>query len=307
MEKILTTAVTTIRQTLDADRVTVFRFDADGAGTAIARSRRKARTPLSEPSPDGPYTLDAPIMRSGGDGTAEVWGLLMVRAHPRAQNWDLATPSFLRRLADQLAIAIRQSELYREAQTQLTRHRQIADRLQHDVLHDTLTGLPNRTALMKRLCQVCQPREPGDGFSKFAILFLDFNGFKKINDSWGHAAGDRVLKIVARRLQTCIRDTDLVARLGGDEFVILLEPIREIADAIEVGDRIHQVLQGAIELQETTLTIATSIGIAIGQSPSAVPEQLLDEADRAMYQAKRKGLPHVVFGDAGGSDFWANS
>lgn len=307
LEEILTFTVTTIRQTLDADRVEVFRFDADGSGTAIAQSHRNAATPLSEPSPDGPYTLDAPIMQSQTDGTAQVWGLLIVHAHPRAENWDLVTPSFLRRIADQLAIAIRQSELYREARTQLTKHQEIADRLQHDVLHDHLTGLPNRTALMKRLCQVCQPREPGDRFSKFAILFLDLNGFKKINDNWGHAAGDRVLKIVARRLQTCIRDTDLVARLGGDEFVLLLEPIREITDVIEVGDRIHQVLQGAIELEETTVTIGTSIGIAIGESPAAVPEQLLDEADRAMYQAKRKRLRYVLFGDAGGSDFLANS
>jgi len=307
LEEILTFTVTTIRQTLDADRVEVFRFDADGNGTAIAQSHRNAATPLSEPSPDGSYTLDAPIMQSQTDGTAQVWGLLIVHAHPRAENWDLVTPSFLRRLADQLAIAIRQSELYREARTQLTKHQEIADRLQHDVLHDHLTGLPNRTALMKRLCQVCQPREPGDRFSKFAILFLDLNGFKKINDNWGHAAGDRVLKIVARRLQTCIRDTDLVARLGGDEFVLLLEPIREVTDVIEVGDRIHQVLQGAIELEETTVTIGTSIGIAIGESPAAVPEQLLDEADRAMYQAKRKRLRYVLFGDAGGSDFLANS
>lgn len=295
LEEILTTAVTAVQETLDAIKVTVFRFDDNGVGTVIAETE-EINEPL-EPADNGEslQTLDAPIMKSSEDYVSQVWGLLMVHNRPESEKFSLAKPSFLQRVADQLAIAIQQSELYQQAQNKLIQHQKINDHLEYNVLHDMLTGLPNRTALMEQLCKICQPQKPPDPLTKFAILFLDLNNFKNINDTLGHRAGDQLLVIVGECLQTCIRESDLVARLGGDEFVIILNIIRTMEDVIEVSDRIHTTLDIPIKIQGITVNISTSIGITIGQHHHGIPEQLLDQADRAMYQAKRKKLKYFVF------------
>ncbi|MEN9230402.1 MAG: diguanylate cyclase [Thermostichus sp. DG02_5_bins_236] len=155
-------------------------------------------------------------------------------------------------------------------------------------LHDTLTELPNRALFMDRLQRAVERarRIPGE---RFAVLFLDLNRFKAVNDSLGHHAGDELLVGTARRLETCVRSIDTLARFGGDEFAILLEGIQQVSDATRVAERIHQSLQVPFQIQAHDVTISTSIGIALAGSQALDPEQLLQQADSAMYRAKQQG------------------
>jgi diguanylate cyclase (GGDEF)-like protein len=183
--------------------------------------------------------------------------------------------------------------------TDITDKRQIADRLQYDALHDGLTGLANRNVLSDRIEQSFKrhQRQPN---SFFAVLFLDLDRFKVINDSLGHQVGDRLLIAVARRLETCNRLGDTVARLGGDEFVILLENLSDRNIALQVAERIHEVLKTPIVIDEREIVISTSIGIAF--SPTQIYNKetsvvnLLRDADTAMYRAKSIGPGnHKIF------------
>ncbi len=156
-------------------------------------------------------------------------------------------------------------------------------------LHDTLTELPNRALFMDRLQRAVERarRLPGE---RFAVLFLDLNRFKAVNDTLGHRAGDELLVGTARRLETCVRSIDTLARFGGDEFAILLEGIQQVSDATRVAERIHQSLQVPFQIQSHEITISASIGIALAGSQALDPEQLLQQADSAMYRAKQQGL-----------------
>ncbi|MFQ3584039.1 MAG: diguanylate cyclase, partial [Cyanobacteriota bacterium] len=155
-------------------------------------------------------------------------------------------------------------------------------------LHDTLTELPNRALFMDRLQRAVERarRIPGE---RFAVLFLDLNRFKAVNDSLGHHAGDELLVGTARRLETCVRSIDTLARFGGDEFAILLEGIQQVSDATRVAERIHQSLQVPFQIQAHDVTISASIGIALAGSQALDPELLLQQADSAMYRAKQQG------------------
>jgi diguanylate cyclase (GGDEF)-like protein len=167
--------------------------------------------------------------------------------------------------------------------------------LRHDALHDSLTGLPNRALFLDRLKHALQLSNrrlylnPTDLPELFAVLFLDLDRFKIINDSLGHLAGDQLLKIVAKRLVGCIRGGDTVARLGGDEFVMLLEEIEHLNDVIEVVHRIKDSLQVPVILDGNEIFISTSIGIALNSADYTQPDQLLRDADTAMYRAKEQG------------------
>jgi diguanylate cyclase (GGDEF)-like protein/PAS domain S-box-containing protein len=160
-------------------------------------------------------------------------------------------------------------------------------RLQHDALHDTLTGLPNRTLFVDRVNQILQRaiRDPQTGC---AVLFLDIDRFKLVNDSLSHAVGDNLLIALAGRVSAALRPGDTVARLGGDEFTVLLEDVVEAPDAIVVADRILHSLDEAFEIDGNELFVTASIGIAIS-SPGLGSPDLLRNADIAMYDAKRRG------------------
>ena len=160
-------------------------------------------------------------------------------------------------------------------------------RLQHDALHDTLTGLPNRTLFMDRVNQVLARalRDPATGC---AVLFLDIDRFKLVNDSLSHAVGDHLLIALAGRLAAALRPGDTVARLGGDEFTVLLEDIAEPADALVVAQRILDSLGELFEVDGNELFVSASIGIAVSTSGLA-PADLMRNADIAMYDAKRRG------------------
>lgn len=231
----------------------------------------------------------------------KVKGVLGVHQCDRVRRWSEDEKLLIEQIADQLAIAIQQSELYQQAQTELERRQEIAAQLRYDALHDALTGLPNRTLLMDRLHHALQHslREnyanPAQNHPQFAILFLDLNRFKAINDSLGHKAGDCLLQTVAERLSSCLRETDTVARLGGDEFILLLENIHDTNDVIEIVTRIHQILQTPTFLEGHEVAMSTSVGIVMGVPGYQHPEELLRDADNAMYRAKKHKLPYALF------------
>jgi diguanylate cyclase (GGDEF)-like protein len=160
--------------------------------------------------------------------------------------------------------------------------------LRHQAICDSLTGLPNRNWLMNRLSQLIQATK-SDPAHLYAVLFLDLDRFKIINDSLGHAAGDRLLQRVGEKLQTCLRKSDRVARLGGDEFVILLERIQDREEAVRVAERVIDRLKLPFELEQQEVFTSASIGIALSTLGYSHAEDILKDADIAMYRAKQSG------------------
>ena len=164
-------------------------------------------------------------------------------------------------------------------------------------MHDALTGLPNRGYLRDRLERVLGLIRR-DLKRCCALLFMDVGRFKVINDSLGHLVGNAVLKEVARRLLTCVRDEDVVARLSGDEFAILLEDVPLPATAVKVAQRILAAMAKAFALGETELVFSTSIGIAVGDDRHHLADEVLRDADTAMYRAKNLGRARFELFDA---------
>ena len=165
---------------------------------------------------------------------------------------------------------------------------QVQKQLEHDTLHDALTGLPNRNLLMERL-ELCIHRAKRLDNYHFAVLFLDLDRFKVINDSLGHLAGDKLLIAISRKLQSILREIDLVARLGGDEFVILLDEIKDIQEAIHATQRIFAELQTPLIIEGREVYTTASIGIVLGTKNYIQSSHLLRDADIAMYRAKNRG------------------
>jgi len=199
-------------------------------------------------------------------------------------------------------------QVYRMAgsQTDITDRKQAEDQLQHDALHDSLTKLPNRTLLNSRLQQAFKYAARNNNYS-FALMFLDLDRFKFINDSLGHETGDQLLIAVAERLRVCIRDSDtlsrnnaehVVSRLGGDEFTIVLDDIETANTAKLVAERILASLTKPFFLNEHKLCISASIGIALYEPDFKTPEAMLRAADNAMYRAKALGKARYALFDA---------
>ncbi|KPL07607.1 hypothetical protein AMJ86_03845 [bacterium SM23_57] len=172
--------------------------------------------------------------------------------------------------------------------------------LLHDAFHDPLTNLPNRSLFMDRLDRAVENAKRYRDYH-FAVLYMDLDRFKVINDSLGHTYGDDLLMMVAKLLSSCIRSGDTVARLGGDEFVILLERIDDISDALEIADRIKQRLKIPVNLNGHEVVITASIGIVLNDITYDESEEILRDADIAMYQAKMLGKDcHSVFSSSMG-------
>ena len=170
----------------------------------------------------------------------------------------------------------------------ITGRRHMEEQLRHDALHDALTGLPNRMLFMERLAHAILRSKRREDF-QFAVLFLDLDRFKVINDSLGHHVGDELLRTIAGRLQCCLRTEDTVARFGGDEFAILLEETGGVDDASRVAERIQTELAAPVNLSGFEVFTSASIGIALSSSAYERPEYLLRNADMAMYRAKSSG------------------
>ncbi len=170
----------------------------------------------------------------------------------------------------------------------VTERKVAEDQLLHDALHDALTDLPNRALLTDRLGQAFARAKRHPSY-QFAVLFLDLDRFKVINDSQGHRTGDRLLVAVARRLLTCLRPGDTAARLGGDEFVILLEEIQGVDEAIAQAKQILKAIERPLFLEGNKVLITASIGIALSTDKYQWPGDILRDADIAMYRAKALG------------------
>jgi diguanylate cyclase (GGDEF)-like protein len=163
------------------------------------------------------------------------------------------------------------------------------DLLAHKAWHDELTGLANRAQFERRLQEALNSTSARGG-GHLAVLFLDADGFKAVNDTAGHAAGDRLLTMMADRLRTAVRETDVVARLGGDEFAVLLYPLRSVEDARRVGQKIHSLMTQPFDLDEHgQFHCGLSAGMATYPLDGDTIPALLDTADRAMYRAKHAG------------------
>ncbi|ACK68272.1 response regulator receiver modulated diguanylate cyclase/phosphodiesterase with PAS/PAC sensor(s) [Rippkaea orientalis PCC 8801] len=177
----------------------------------------------------------------------------------------------------------------------ITERHQTAEQLRYDASHDKLTGLANRSALLKQLKRAIEQKKRRKE-DHFALLFLDLDRFKVINDGLGHLMGDQLLKEMAKRLQRCHREGDLLARFGGDEFVFFLKEIRQQEQAIVVAERIHQALREPFILNHQEVFISASIGITLSADHYDSPEQMLRDADTAMYWAKARGQGgHTIF------------
>ncbi|MFV0934120.1 diguanylate cyclase domain-containing protein [Pseudomonas jessenii] len=167
--------------------------------------------------------------------------------------------------------------------------------LAHQANHDSLTGLPNRAFFEGRLIRTL--RNANKLNERVAVLFLDSDRFKEINDNFGHAAGDAVLVAVATRVRAQLREEDLVARLGGDEFAVLLTPLHKTEDAERIADKIIASMETPVQLPgNASVLTSLSIGVAVYPDHGATPGALLDAADAAMYQAKRlsRGAQHTA-------------
>jgi diguanylate cyclase (GGDEF)-like protein/PAS domain S-box-containing protein len=177
----------------------------------------------------------------------------------------------------------------------ITDHKRAEARLLHDALHDELTGLPNRVLFMERL-RFAMDRLKREPDRLTAVLFLDLDRFKLVNDSLGHLVGDGLLVQIAGLLSAALRPTDTIARIGGDEFAILVDGGKDVSDAVRVAERIHERLAAPINLGGHEVFVTASIGIAVCTPENHQPEDLLRDADTAMYRAKSSGRScHVLF------------
>ena len=176
--------------------------------------------------------------------------------------------------------------------TDLTSERRAEAALAHSAQHDALTGLPNRTLLTDRIEHALQRRSSGSG--PLALLFCDLDGFKAVNDAYGHQIGDAVLKMTAARLSSVVRPEDTVARIGGDEFVVLCEALGDAASATLVAARVREAVAAPMPTLRGDIEVTLSIGVAMANlGEDASSDTLLRDADEAMYKAKRQG-PNVI-------------
>ena len=172
--------------------------------------------------------------------------------------------------------------------------RESKERFRHAAFHDALTDLPNRNLFMETLKFALEKTKQNGNF-KFAVLFLDINRFKTINDSLGHSMGDRLILHVAKRLTTSVREKDLVARFSGDEFAFILNNLSDVSEAIKFAERIKEKISAPFSLSGRQVFTSFSIGIAMGGSEYEAAEDILRDADIAMYHAKESDKDWVVF------------
>lgn len=246
----------------------------------------------------------------------EVFGVLAVQSYDADMMYKQDDLELLNFVSQHVAVAIERKRSAEEIQrvntflekkvaarteelvNEIERRKKIEAKLYHDAHHDTLTGLPNRSLFTERLQQALnhKKRHPEHNF---AVLFVDLDRFKNINDTLGHSAGDRFLLEVSQRIGDCVRDNDTVARLGGDEFVILLDTMNSLEDAKDVAARIIEKMRLPFEFGGAEYYSGASVGIAECRSTTDSAERLLRDADAAMYHAKGLGRGrYVMFEDS---------
>ncbi|MFT7879839.1 MAG: sensor domain-containing diguanylate cyclase [Sulfurimonas sp.] len=169
----------------------------------------------------------------------------------------------------------------------ITDRKHMEDKVEHMAYHDTLTGLPNRSLILDHLKYAIDSAEREN--SMLALMFLDLDKFKYVNDQYGHQIGDLLLKAVAKRISSCLRKTDFVARVGGDEFIILLPTIKAQKNALEIAEKIRYTLNQPFLIEGFPLNISSSIGLAVYPEHADEEQELIKRADTAMYHAKSEG------------------
>jgi diguanylate cyclase (GGDEF)-like protein len=169
----------------------------------------------------------------------------------------------------------------------VTERKVLEEQLRHQAFHDPLTGLPNRALFMDRLEHALALAHRRG--TQVGVLFIDLDNFKILNDSLGHAAGDQLLIAAAERLKACLRPDDTAARLGGDEFTILVEGVAGGDDVARIAERLAEILEPPITLEEQEVFATASTGIALNSTAQEQPAHLLRHADLAMYRAKHRG------------------
>jgi diguanylate cyclase (GGDEF)-like protein/PAS domain S-box-containing protein len=168
------------------------------------------------------------------------------------------------------------------------------DRLYYLAHHDTLTGLPNRSKFYKSANQTIEKNKLTTG--QFGLCYLDLDGFKLVNDTYGHDAGDEVLRVVAKRLENAVRKGDLACRLAGDEFVLFIEPVQDKTQLAELSSRVIESIQKPIAYKGITLSVGVSIGVTIAYyNEEKDIDYVLKESDQAMYEAKLSGKGQYIF------------
>jgi diguanylate cyclase (GGDEF)-like protein/PAS domain S-box-containing protein len=175
----------------------------------------------------------------------------------------------------------------------ITERNHRAEELRRQASLDSLTKLPNRTAFFGHVQRAIATikRRPT---ALFAVMFIDLDRFKQVNDTFGHIAADQLLEVTARRLETCVRSEDIVARIGGDEFAILLNGIADVADAHDAAQRVGAEMRKPVRIDSQNVDPTVSIGIAVGDSRYILPEEIVHDADSAMYAAKASGRDRSI-------------
>lgn len=192
------------------------------------------------------------------------------------RQWDVDEQKFCLSLANNISLSLEIKKRY-----------EIQEMLDYQAHHDQLTGLPNRTLFLDRLFQSIKQNKRNQ--TKLALLFIDLDNFKQINDSLGHDAGDEVLKIIAKRLLAKIRDSDTLARLGGDEFTLILNDIIDDETVVDIVENLLHVTQEVMEIASQQFYVTLSVGISIYPNDGESVEDLLKNADAAMYKSKESG------------------
>jgi len=243
---------------------------------------------LTRVHPDDVVLLHTAIDRHLRGETPHLESEYRMRCRDGTYRWMLSRGLGVR---DNTATPIR----FAGSQTDITERKLAVERLMHDAFHDALTGLPNRALFMDRLERAMeqQRRHPD---SLFAVLFLDLDRFKVVNDSLGHVLGDELLVEVSARLMRMLRSSDTVARLGGDEFAMLIDGIEHEADAVRAAQRIQDALLVPFRIGPHEIFTTVSIGIALSTTGYQQPQDVLRDADIAMYRAKARGKArHELF------------